>query len=98
MTRTYYHATSAENLESILDQGIRKGCDNVVYLCEKSEEAARFPAIRGINPIIVFGVNVEESMVEESFDHNERFFGCKAYTYPDDIDRDDIVEAFKYER
>lgn len=98
MTRTYYHATSMENLESILDQGIRRGCDNVVYLCERPEEAARFPAIHGINPIIVFGVNVEDDLVTESFDHSERFFKCKAYMYPDDIDANDIVEALKYER
>lgn len=97
MTRTYYHATSMENFESILDQGIKRGCDKVVYLCEKPDEAARFLLVRGISPIIAFGVNVKESLVEESFDHSEAFFKCKAYTYPDDIDSEDIVEAFKYE-
>lgn len=98
MIRTYYHATSYENFDSILDQGIKRGCDKVVYLCEKPEEAARFLAIRGVNPIIVFAVNIEEDLVEESFDHSEAFFKCKAYTYPDDIDFNDIVEAYKYER
>lgn len=98
MTKTYYHATPFENLESIMDQGIHRGCDGVVYLTEKPEEAARFVAIRGYYPILVLGIELEEDMISESFDHNPVFFGCRAYTYPEDIPADEITEFLKYER
>lgn len=96
MTRTYYHATPFENLESIMDQGLLRGCDGVVYLTEKPEEAMRFVAIRGCTEILVVGVEVKEEMVEESFDHNENFFKCRAYTYKGDIPADEITEFLRY--
>ena len=98
MTKTYYHATPLENLESIMDQGIRKGYDGVVYLTEKPDEAARFVAIRGCMKILVLGVELEEDLVNESFDHSQAFFKCKAYSYSDDIPADEITEFRKYER
>lgn len=97
MTKTYYHATPFENLESIMDQGLHKGCDGVVYLTEKPEEAARFVAIHGCTKILVLGVELEEDLVDESFDHSEAFFKCRAYTYPDDIPADEITEFLRYE-
>lgn len=97
-TKTYYHATPFENLESILAQGLHKGCDGVVYLTEKPEEAARFVAIRGYTKILVVGIEFEEYMIEESFDHNPVFFGCRAYTYAGDIPADEITEFLTYER
>lgn len=98
MTKTYYHATPFENLESIMDQGIHRGCDGVVYLTERPEEAARFVAIRGYRNILVLGVNIEEDMVKESFDHSQAFFKCRAYMYQDDIEPDDIIEFLQYQR
>lgn len=98
MTKTYYHATPFENLESIMDQGLHKGCDGVVYLTEKPEEAARFVAIHGYRQILVLGVDLEEDMIDESFDNSQAFFRCRAYTYPDDIPADEITEFLKYER
>ena len=98
MTKTYYHATPLINLESILAQGLLRGCDGVVYLTERPEEAVRFVAIHGHTEILAVGVNVEESMVTESFDHNFAFFKCKAFTYPDDIPPSEIEELLKYER
>ena len=81
MTKTYYHATPFENLVSIMDQGIRKSRDGVVYLTEKPEEATRFVVIRGHVDILVCEVQIEENMVEETFDHSEAFFKCRAYGY-----------------
>lgn len=98
MTKTYYHATPFENLESIMDQGIRKGCDGVVYLTERPEEAVRFVAIRGYMKILVLGVDIEEDMVTESFDHSQVFFKCRAYMYPEDISSNEIREIYTYER
>lgn len=98
MTKTYYHATPFENLESIMDQGIHRGCDGVVYLTEKPEEATRFLVIRGYIDILVCEVQIEEDMVEETFDHSEAFFKCRAYGYSEDITPDEITNYLKYTR
>lgn len=98
MTKTYYHATPYENLASILDKGIQTGYDGVVYLCEQPEDAAKFIAIRGHREILVLGVEIESNMVSESFDHSFTFFGCEAYTYPENISTDEIISFSKYER
>lgn len=99
MTKTYYHATPFENLESIMvtDQEIRKGCDGVVYLTEKPNDAVKFLVIRGYTKILVIGVDLEEDMVSESFDHSEAFFKCKAYTYPENISMDCFVNVQTFE-
>lgn len=98
MTKTYYHATPFENLESIMDQGILRGCDGVVYLTERPEEAARFVAIRGVMKILVVGIEIEEDFIEESFDHSQAFFRCRAYMFKGDIPADEITEFLQYER
>lgn len=99
MTKTYYHATPFENLESIMvkDQEIRRGCDGVVYLTEKPEDAVKFLIIRGYTKILVIGVDLEEDMVSESFDHSEAFFKCKAYMYLENIPLDCFVTAQTFE-
>lgn len=99
MTKTYYHATSFENLESIMvkDQIIRKGCDGVVYLTEKPKDACKFLLVRGVRKILVIGVNLEEDMVSESFDHSQAFFKCRAFTYPEDIPFDCFESAQTFE-
>lgn len=97
MLKVYYHATPFENIGSIMKDGIHKGHDGVVYLTEKPEEAARFVAIRGCKKILVIGVELEEKLVEESFDHSEAFFKCKAYMYHKDISLAMFVNAQTYE-
>lgn len=90
MLKSYYHATPFENLAPIFSEGIKTGCDGVIYLANKSEEAARFVAIRGHKKILTIEVKVDESLVEESFDHSESFFKCKAYLYPKNISIDEF--------
>ena len=90
MLKSYYHATPFENLNSIFKKGIIKGCDGVVYLTENPDEAARFVAIRGYKKILVIEVEIEDGMVEESFDHSIIFFRCRAFTYPHDISIDEF--------
>lgn len=97
MLVTYYHATPFENLESILDQGIHRGCDGIIYLTTEPQDAAKFVAIRGYKEILVCKVELEEDQVFETFDHNEKFFGCKAYGYVDHIAAHDIRDYLKYE-
>ena len=97
MTKTYYHATPFENLNSIVENGIKRSkYDGLVYITEKPEEAARFIAIRLCKEILVCEVQVEEDLVEETFDHNERFFKCRAYGYRGDIEPDAITNYIKY--
>ena len=44
----YFHATTHENAEKIMQDGmIQKGMDGGVYICKQPLEAARFVAIRG---------------------------------------------------
>lgn len=39
---------------------------------------------------------LEERKVVEAHDHNEAFFGCKAYMYMDDIPTQKIVKISRY--
>lgn len=98
MTKTYYHATPYHNLESILEGGLQAGWDGFVYLTETPEDATKFVTIRGWDDILVVAVDLEDSLVDESFDHNENFFKCKAYIYPDDIPVHGISDYLRYQR
>ena len=95
MLKSYYHATPFENLNSIFKKGITRGIDGVVYLAETSEDAVKFIAIRGHKKILVIEVEVEDDMVEESFDHSESFFKCKAYYYPNNISVNEFGDNIK---
>lgn len=97
MMKKYYHATPMGNYDSICEKGIFKGWDGVVYLTEKPEEATRFLTVRGYREILVCEVLVDECLVEESFDHSEEFFKCRAYMYPFDIGVDQILSYTGYE-
>lgn len=93
----YFHATTHENAEKIMQDGvIRKGIDGGVYICKQPLEAARFVAIRGHETGTIFEVELEERKVVEAHDHNEAFFGCKAYMYMDDIPTQKIVKISRY--
>lgn len=85
--RKYYHATEEKNLDSIIEKGILPGVDGGVYLTETPEDAYKFVAIRvfSIDPIPVLEVELDESLVEESFDHSQAFFKCRAFRYPGPI-------------
>lgn len=93
----YFHATTHENAEKIMQDGvIRKGMDGGVYICKQPLEAARFVAIRGHETGTIFEVELEDRKVFEAHDHNEEFFGCKAYMYTDDIPTAKIVKMSRY--
>lgn len=95
--KTFYHATPFENLDSIIDKGILKSrYDGLVYLTEKPEEAVRFLAIRLCREILVCEVEVDESLIEETFDHSNVFFKCRAYGYKGDIKPTAITNFVKY--
>lgn len=81
----YYHATDVKNIGSIIAEGIKPGYDGVVYLCETPEDSLKFMLVHGYHEAAVFEVELDSSEVEESFDHSQAFFKCKAYMYPGTI-------------
>ena len=96
--KTMYHATKLENLDAILEKGLlRNKIENAIFLCEKPEHAARFLVVQGLSQFVIIPVKVHERFLEESFDHSEEFFKCKAWTYSKDIapryiEADDILK------
>ena len=94
----FYHATTPEIMDEIIEEGrIRRSWDGVVYLCKTAEDAAKFVAIRGAKTIQTIEVDLNESEVEESHDHAESFFRCKAYIYGKDIEvtGDEDIEEYE---
>lgn len=93
----YYHATSYDNLGSILNTGLEsRNIEKAVYLCKKPEDALKFPYMHGLRDILVIGVDVPESLVTESYDHNEKFFQCKAYMHDGPIPIEQCVDFRRY--
>lgn len=100
MERKLYHATPISNMLSILHEGIRTGCDGVVYLAETKDDAMRFVVLHTSEPIIVFEVSVsteDEKNIEESFDHSLTFFQCRAFLSTVPISPDRITAAWQYD-
>lgn len=82
----FYHATTTENMEQIAVTGIiRKSWDGVVYLCKDPIDACKFLVIRGLRKMCVIEVELNREDVEESFDHSQAFFKCRAYMHRGDI-------------
>ncbi len=95
--KTFYHATSKENLTSILKNGLKAGHDGCVFMTEKEDEAVRFLAVRLIPEIVTFKIKVykkDYDKVQETFDHSQTFFKCRAFGYFGDI-RVENIEASK---
>lgn len=92
-----YHATPWSNLMGIAEEGIKPGYDHMVHLAETKEEALRFIAIRAMGePILVVEVEVDQSRLEESFDHSYEFFKARAWVYPDIIPWENVTDAWKF--
>ena len=82
----FYHATTLENMDGIVTSGtVKSGCDGMVYLCTDPIDACKFLVIRGEREPWVIEVDLNEEDVEESFDHSQAFFKCKAYRHSGDI-------------
>lgn len=95
--KKFYHATPYTNLGSILCDGLKRGTDKVVYLAETREAALKFICVRCFDPILVIEVDLDESKVKESFDHSYNFFKERTFTYPDDIQVDQLGRMWRYE-
>jgi len=89
--KKFYHATSFDNLGSILSKGLVPGCDGIIYLAETREDALKFVVLRYANEeILTIEVELDEKEVEETFDHSYSFFKCKSFGYPKVIPIDEI--------
>lgn len=75
---------------------IKAGIDGGVYLCDTAKDACKFLDIRGVKRVYVFEVEVNESQMVESFDHNESYFGCKAYLYLEDIPYSQVTQVLVF--
>lgn len=99
---TYYHATLWENYPSIKAEGLRidKSLDLRIYLCKTADDCKRFFEIRPHlwdKVITVLKLELDESTVFESTDHDEKYFGCKAYYTEQDVPPERIKSFSNYE-
>lgn len=93
----FYHATSMDNLSSIMENGLKPGSDGLVYLTKDPKEALRFLAIRGAKEALVVKVSLSEERVMETFDHSYAFFKCRCFGYEGVIPVSKIKNYLKYE-
>ena len=96
-----YHATPARNLAQIMVNGLTPH-QGEIYFADSAKAAAGFILLRGEKKVVVFELDIPDSLVEESFDHNETIMkrilqvdSCRCYTYnesirPLDIDFDNF--------
>lgn len=83
----YYHAAPKETMMKIVGENrIKKSWDGVVYLCTEAIDACKFLVVRGMEKMSVIEVELNESEIEESYDHSEALFRCKAYMHKGDIE------------
>ena len=87
--KVFYHATSIENLNSILENGIEaRNIEKLVYMTENPQDALKFVALRFYPEIVVIKIKIPkryEHKIVETFDHNHNFFKCRAFGYKGDI-------------
>ena len=82
----FYHAAPKETMMKIYAEGVlKKSWDGVVYMCKDPIDACKFLVIRGMRQMSVIELELDEKEVEESHDHSETFFKCKAYIKHGDI-------------
>ena len=91
--KTFYHATTKENLDSILESGLKAGNMCCVFMTENEEDAVKFLALRFIPEVVTIKIELDDEdmeKVQETFDHSQSFFKCRAFGYFGDISVDKI--------
>lgn len=99
MIKKFYHATTADRLASITFEGVKPMID-FVYLCDTAVDCIKFLQVRMIplEDIRILEVEIDDSLVEESFDHSYEFFKCKAYLTQHTIEPDKITAIYAVKR
>lgn len=97
---TLYHATTEEGFVSICESQCIKPrfSDKTVYLAKSPISAIRFVAHRVpiTEDLYVFEVDIPDSNVFETFDHNPSFFKCRSYGYKGSIGTGMCTGCIKY--
>lgn len=92
-----YHATSEENAMAILDDGFDT---NITYFCGSPEHAAEFLYMvhgEGLYHVIEVDVSkLDGNNLEESFDHNPKFYtpGLKAYVHFGEVPWEALADRY----
>lgn len=94
----YYHGTSCSNLLKIIKDGkIKTSMEGIVYLAKTKEDAFKFVALRYITEdIVIIELELNDSKIVETFDHNQKIFKAKAFGYEDEIDIKHVINCWKY--
>ena len=94
----YYHGTSYSNLLKIIEDGkIKTSMEGIVYLAKTKEEAFRFVALKYMTEdIAIIELELDESKIVETFDHNQKFFKAKAFGYEGEINTECATNCWKY--
>ena len=89
---TLYHATEKRNVFSILPNGLKAGFDGRVYFADSPENAMKFLIAKmrkgEEKEIAVIPVDIDDSKVNPSDDHNKQYFKCDAYYVDGDIEKE----------
>lgn len=93
-----YHSTDSRNIPAIMKEGIKPGIDGCVYMCNAAEHTLRFATFSMAENISVIEFEVPEEDLEESFDHSEAFFRCKAWITDKVIPPSSIKNITNYSR
>lgn len=95
----YYHGTSYSNLLKIIDDGKIKNnnMEHMVFLAKTKDEAFKFVVLRYMTEdIAVIELELDDSKVIETFDHNQNFFKAKAFGYKGEISTDLATNCWKF--
>lgn len=102
MRKYLYHATDKRNEEKIMNEGLLPGIDGGVYFADSPDNALKFIAFKfEAKEVIVLKVRTREldpKLMEESFDHSEMFFQCKAWVYMGTVPPETFQDRLEYER
>ena len=94
----YYHACTENTAKQIINDGKFKvnNWEGIVYLADSAVNAAKFLVVRHPGePITVFEIdNLDETKIEEQFDHSASFFQCKAYGYCENIPITNVTNMY----
>lgn len=93
----YYHGTSYNNFRKIINDGkIKHSIEGGVYLAKSKEDALKFVFFRFCNEdVAIIEMDLDDNYIEETFDHDEGFFKCKAYIYKGDVTIDNTTNYWK---
>ena len=92
-----YHMSPAKNLDSIMENGIRKGSMGCVFACDNPGDCLKFAITHFVDNAVIFAFFAKKQDVVESFDHNITYFQCKCYSVLKDVNPSKIINYTLYD-